>query len=237
MLNRVKFVYMQQFRYICLAAVLTGLAGCQSNQQVEDRLVAAFGETMFDAGRAAHGQGGIFSESGNLAKWESPVTVAVVEGANPANVDLSKSLLAELAQLSGLAIEWVEPGDAGIQLKIHFSSEREFIINGNQRATCYAGTGDSPDGRLDAASIYIGLAKEGEWRTDCLTHELLHALGWRGHTHRVRSAISYAHGETELTKWDRLMMRALYDPRLAPGISKADAIPVTRVIFREMIEE
>jgi hypothetical protein len=48
---------MQQFRYIFLVAVLVALTGCQSNQQVEDRLVAAFGETMFDAGPAGHGQG------------------------------------------------------------------------------------------------------------------------------------------------------------------------------------
>lgn len=228
---------MQQFRYIFLAAVVTALTACQSNRQVEDRLVAAFGETMFDAGPAAHGTGGVLSRSGNLAKWESPLTVAVVEGASEENVDLARAELAELARLSGLTIDWVEPDAAEIGLKIHFSRDRDFIINGNQRASCYAGTGNATDGRLDAAGIYIGLVKEGEWRTDCLTHELLHALGWRGHTHRVRSAISYAHGETELTRWDRLLMRTLYDKRLPHGISKTDAMPVVRAILHDMIEE
>ncbi len=228
---------MQQFRYIFLLVVLTALAGCQSSQEVEDRLVAAFGETMFDAGPASHGQGEVFSKSGNLAKWESPVTVAVMVGDTPENVAATKEILSELADLGGLELDWVKAGADGIELEIHFSDKREFVINGNQLAACYARTGDASDGRLKTVGIYIGMTGEDEWRTNCLTHELLHALGWRGHTHRIRSAISYAHGESELTKWDRLMMRALYDPRLPPGISKADAIPVVRAIFREMIKE
>ena len=228
---------MQQFRYICLLVVLVALTGCQSNREVEDRLVAAFGETMFDAGPISHGQGEILSENGNLAKWESPITVAVVEGDNPKNIAIAKEILAELAELSGLKLEWVERGASEIELEIHFSDKRRFVINGNQLASCYAWTGGAPDGRLTVAGVYISIAGEGEWRADCLTHELLHALGWRGHTHRIRSVISYAHGETQLTKWDKLMMRALYDPRLPPGISKADAIPVIRAIFHDMIRE
>ena len=228
---------MQQFRYIFPIVVLVALTGCQSNQKVEDRLVAAFGETMFDAGSASHGQGEMLSRSGILAKWESPITVAVVEGDTPKNIALAKVTLTELAELGGLELEWAELGTSGIELEIYFSDKRQFVINGNQLASCYARTGGTPNGRLTAAGIYISADGEGDWRTDCLTHELLHALGWRGHTHRVRSVISYVHGETELTKWDRMMMRALYDPRLPPGISKADALPVIRVIFHEMIKE
>jgi len=228
---------MQQFRFILLLASLVVLTACQSNQKVEDRLVAAFGETMFDAGPAEHGQGEVLSKRGILAKWESPISVAVVEGDRLENVALAKGALAELAELAGLTMEWVARDANDIQLKIHFSSERQFVINGNQLASCYAYTGSTTDGELDKAEIYIGREGNGEWRTSCLTHEFLHALGWRGHTHRIRSAISYAHGVTELTKWDRLMMRALYDPRLPHGISKADATPVIRVIFNDMLRE
>jgi len=228
---------MQQFRYICLIVFLVAFTGCQSNRQVEDRLVAAFGETMFDAGSARHGQGEILSKNGYLAKWESPITVAVVQGKNPENVAFAKEIIAELAALGGLELVWAEPGEGSVELEIFFSNERQFVINGNQLASCYARTGSAPDGWLTTAGVYISFTGEGDWRTDCLTHELLHALGWRGHTHRIRSVISYAHGETELTKWDRMMMRALYDPRLPPGISKADALPVIRVIFHEMIKE
>lgn len=227
---------MQQFREILLGIAMLAVASCQSSQQIEDRLVAAFGETMFDTGPAVHGKGGIFSADGTLAKWESPVYVAVVEGATPENIALATEKLSGMAKLSGLAFEWVEAADPRRELEIHFSKERNFVINGNEQAACYAGTAAPRNGLLAQASIHIGRVKDGEWRTDCLNHELLHALGWRGHTHRVRSVISYAHGETELTKWDRIIMRTLYDPRLLPGISKEDALPVARVILREMIQ-
>jgi hypothetical protein len=228
---------MQQFRYIFLTVAMVALTGCQTNQQVEDRLVEAFGETMFGGGSEGHGEGELFSKSGYIAKWKSPVTVAIVEGASAKNTDLTKKSLAELALLSGLTFKWIQPGAGRINLDIHFSSKREFVINGNQRAACYARTGNAPNGRIFSVGIYISRTGKDEWRTDCLTHELLHALGWRGHTHRVRSAISYAHGETELTKWDKLMMRTLYDPRLPPGMSKNDAMPIARAILREMIQE
>jgi hypothetical protein len=228
---------MQDFRYILPILAVFAITACQSNQQIEDRLVSAFEETMFDGGSGHHGQGRLFSESGNLARWETPVSVAVVEGANSANERVARERILELSALSGLEFVWAIAGDPEVELEIRFSNESDFIINGNQRAACYARVGNVRDGIIGSAGVYIGKIGDDRWRTDCLAHELLHALGWRGHTHRVRSAISYAHGETELTRWDRMMMRTLYDPRLPPGISKEDAIPIARVILREMIEE
>lgn len=235
--NYVKIVYMQQFRYIFVLFVLLGAAACQSNLEVENRLVAAFGETMFDAGREAHGKGDFFTKNGTLAKWKSPVTVAVMKPGAPANVERVKMKLAEMSQLSGLDFVWVEPAKMKPQLRIYFDAERDFVINGNELADCYTRVAATRKGYLYDASVHIGLAKKGVWRTDCLTHELLHALGWRGHTHRIRSAISYAHGETEMTKWDRLMMRTLYDKRLQPGISKKEAMPLVRAILTGLVED
>lgn len=228
---------MQQFRYILPILVLLSATACQSNREVEDRLVAAFGETMFDAGPEAHGEGEMLTKSGMLAKWKSPVSVAVVEAGEPANVELVRKKLVDLSAAGGLEFDWVEPGGRRPQLSVYFDSQRDFIINGNERADCYTRVAGTRDGYLHDASIHVGLAKQGEWRSDCLTHELLHALGWRGHTHRIRSAISYAHGETEMTRWDRLMMRTLYDPRLRPGVSKEEAMPVVRAILTELIEK
>jgi hypothetical protein len=227
---------MQQFRYILAFFALLTAAACESNQEVENRLVAAFGETMFHAGPEAHGEGQLFTKSGMLAKWNSPVTVAVMEAGEPANIEIVRKKLAEMSEASGLAFNWVEPGGRRPQLRIYFDTAQDFIINGNERADCYTRIEDRRNGYLYDASVHVGLAKEGEWRTGCLTHELLHALGWRGHTHRVRSAISYAHGETEMTRWDRLMMRTLYDTRLQPGMPKEEAMPLVRAILAELVE-
>ncbi len=213
------------------------LGACESGRQVEERLVAAFGETMFDAGTAPHGPRDARPDRDFLARWSSPVEVAIIEGDTAANRALAQRSVAEMATLSGVQMVWLDAGNDDAELTIHFSADREFVINGNELARCYSRIATGRDGTIVAAEVHIAQAAPGEWRVDCLTHELLHAFGWRGHTHRIRSAISYAHGEAEMTEWDRLMMRALYDPRLQPGIARDDALPVVRDILHGLLEE
>lgn len=213
------------------------LAACQTTQRVEDRLVLAFGEAMFNGGEVHDGAAPAGSPHDLLARWPSPVSVSVVEGDTAANVALAKEAVGILAALSALDVEWSPARDRSAALRIHFASRDGFVINRSEKAVCYTRTAVAPAGRILQADVYVSRMPDGGWNTECLTHELLHAFGWRGHTHRLRSANSYAHGESELTRWDRIMMRTLYDPRLEPGISKAAALPVARVIIREHLAE
>lgn len=230
---------MRIYRYISMFLFLGLLASCQTTQdRVESRLATAFEETMF-------GQHGPTSDRpqepigmvGRLSKWRSPVKVAIVQGATPENIEATRERLESLAALSNLEIELLDKDAGEGALKVHFSDKRDFVINGNQQAACYAHTEADDAGWIFLAEVHISLVEEGEWRIDCLTHELLHALGWRGHTHSIRSAISYMHGEHELTEWDEYLMRTLYDQRLQAGTPKADALPKVRAILRELLME
>jgi hypothetical protein len=228
---------MLDFKYILMLFSGAILAACQSPQLVEDRLVSAFGETMFGGRGPIYDRTAADEDDLRLAKWHSSVEVSVVEGATEENVDLVRKALVEFAELTALDIRLKEPKDDSAQLKIYFSSEKDFVINDNERAACFAHSRSDSESRLELAEVHISLVDDGEWQSDCLVHELLHAFGWRGHTHRVRSAISYMHGESELTRWDVYLMRTLYDPRLQPGISKTDAMPRVRMILQELLME
>jgi hypothetical protein len=159
----------------------------------------------------------------------------VVEGATDENTALVEGTLEQFAELTGLEINLTEPNNESAQLRIFFSSNKDFVINDNERAACFAHSRSDHDNQLEMAEVYVSRTDDGEWQTGCLVHELLHAFGWRGHTHRVRSAISYMHGEDELTRWDKYLMKTLYDPRLPVGISKADAMPIVRAILHEVV--
>jgi len=229
---------MADFKYIFILFIGAAAAGCQSPRVVEDRLVAAFGETMFDGNGPAHQQFSADSEDEKelrLAKWESSVKISVVEGATEENVAFVRETLAQFAELTRLEITFEKPHDTSAQLQIFFDTEKNFVINGNERATCFTRTRADRRNRLELSEVHVSWVADGKWQTDCIVHELLHAFGWRGHTHRVRSAISYMHGEKELTRWDVYLMRTLYDPRLKPGTSKDDALPVARVILHELL--
>jgi len=228
---------MTDFKYIFMLFVGAVVTACQSPRMVENRLVAAFGETMFDGNSVAHLNVAEGKKDHRLAKWESSVEISVVEGATEENVTLVQETLGQFAELTGLDITFGEPYDRSAQLQIFFGTDKDFVINGNERATCFARTRSDRRNRLVLSEVHVSQVADGKWQTDCIVHELLHAFGWRGHTHRVRSAISYMHGETELTRWDAYLMRTLYDRRLEPGTSKDDAMPVARAILHELLAE
>lgn len=216
--------------------LVAAISGCQSNQQVEDRLVLAFEEAMFDTGRISHSADPT-NEALMIARFASPVSVSVIEGATPDNQALVRRTLEDFAAVTGVTIAWRQPGDRGADLVILFTDAEAFIVNGNERSACYARISVGDDGIIRSSEVHVSRKAENLWRDECLVHELIHAFGWRGHTHRIRSANSYMHGEFALTRWDRLLMRTLYDPRLPPGMPKDDAIPKARVILREHLAD
>ncbi len=228
---------MLDFKYILILFLAAILAACQSPNMVEDRLVAAFSETMFGNRGPMYDRTAAGEKDLHLAKWHSSVKISVVEGATEENIALVQETLNQFAALTALKIDLTEPKNESAQLKIFFSSKKDFVINDNERAACFAHSRIDREGRLEMAEVHVSRIDDEKWQTDCLVHELLHAFGWRGHTHRVRSAISYMHGESELTRWDVYLMRTLYDPRLESGISKADAMPKARAVLHELLNE
>lgn len=227
---------MADFKYILMFFLGSIAVACQSPQMVEDRLVAAFGETMFDDNGVSHERVTTDKEEPRLVKWGSPVEISVMEGATAENVAAVQGALEQFGELTELEITLTEPENSSAQMQIFFDTKKDFVINSNERAKCFARSRSNRQNRLELAEVHVSQNADGEWETDCLVHEFLHAFGWRGHTHRVRSAISYMHGETELTRWDAYLMRTLYDPRLEPGISKDDAMPIARSILHKLLQ-
>jgi hypothetical protein len=221
---------------IILSVILGILSGCTSTRQIEDRLVLALGEALYPRKVAGHVVANEGAGADALVKWVKPLRISFFEGDDPDNSALARKIFAEFAALTGVDIVWLKPRDNSANIRLHFSDEPHFVINRNEFTACYAGFRSNKTGAIVEGRIYIGRDPEKNAPRDCATHEFLHAFGWRGHTHRLRSAISYMHGENELTRWDRLMLRTHYDKRMEPGISKADALPLARTIFRELLE-
>ena len=149
---------MRDFRYILMLLLPLALAACRSPEYVEDRLVTAFEETMFGLRGPITDQREVEGMKGRLAKWRSPLKVAVVEGAIPENVELTRKTLDGLAALSGLEIELLDDDDSAAALTVHFSEKKDFLINGNQQAACYAHTETDDNGWITNAVLVAVLA-------------------------------------------------------------------------------
>lgn len=171
--------------------------------------------------------------SGRLIRWQGPIRVRLA-GHFPDRfrVEVERQL-AELRQLSGMAIDITEAaGEAQPpQMTIEFSTSR-------------GGTAFDPEAPcrtliwetgyvIRRVQIYITPYPDGV-RRHCIAEELTQALGLADDSPIVRDSIfNDASARHRIAPWDALMVRILYDPRLRPGMHKTEAMPVVRRIIAE----
>lgn len=90
--------------------------------------------------------------------------------------------------------------------------------------------------RLVHAHIFIGSEVHGILRRSCLHEEIVQSLGLTNDSDTARPSIFNDDQEFVLmTEHDALLLRALYDPRLLPGMSAAEAMPIARRIFADLV--
>lgn len=163
-------------------------------------------------------------------------------------------LLARLAPLTGL--EFVETaGKADLVISIatrsgrrkisrmlgdrgfHSYRERYDIWRRSPNWTCGATVSARPDQpeRLYFAHVFLGAEARGIMRTACLHEEIVQTLGLANDYAAARPSIFNDDQEFALmTDHDAMLLRALYDRRLRPGMSADEAMPIARQIFAEM---
>jgi len=93
-------------------------------------------------------------------------------------------------------------------------------------------------GELDGAIVIVGTDIPLRRQQHCLLEELYQVLGPAADTCVIRpSVVCEADTVFELQPIDRLVLRTLYDSRLKPGMTKAEAMPIAREIIKELWAE
>lgn len=218
------------FRLLLPAALgLLLLAGCKTTEQNRDRVTAFFTEIAYGDNSALLDDSAL--KTGKLTRWEKAPTVSLKGAPTDGQRRQVDAAITRFAGATGLDVRLVESsGD----IRIDFSDEREFVIRRNIRADCYAHT-KRPSGRLEAVEISIGTRNVANGKS-CLDHELMHAFGFFGHSHRLRSVMSAAHGEDSLTEWDILALRIAYHPAVVNGATWNETRPVAQQLIIEAVQ-
>ena len=87
-----------------------------------------------------------------------------------------------------------------------------------------------------AAVAVIRAENPGLLRLSCIHEELAQGLGLANDSPAARPSIFNDDDEYALlTRHDELLLRMLYDPRLRPGMSAAEAAPMVRQIATELV--
>ena len=209
----------------CLVPVLLVL-GCAGADVPQERIVRFVDELTF---------GGPFDEhvpqDEKLVRWTSDLRVALAgPGADQAREKVAVQL-ATFTAATGIGADIVAL-DAAPNVTLSFVETADFLIN-REHVQCFAGT-DRDQGIIKQAVIQISI-EDPTMIDQCLAHEFMHVFGLHYHSGIVRSALSFAHDEQELTQWDVIALQTVYDARLSVGIDRDEALPIMRQIIAERL--
>lgn len=212
--------------YLAFAAAFAGPAAAQNRPAPPSAELLA---RQFERIAFSSEYGGAH-RAGRLIRWREPIVVAILgddTGAFRAEVE---GQLAELRALTRHPIDF-QRGEAPASLVIEFSTSRG-ATTFEPGAPCRTVMWDR-DFAIYRARIYITPAPD-ELRRHCIAEEITQALGLADDSPLIRDSIFHDWNRRQrIAPWDALMVRMLYDPRIAPGMDRAQAMPLVRQIILE----
>lgn len=173
--------------------------------------------------------------TGRIVKWDGPIRVRV-RGFNAIKyIAEVQAQLRELSQLTGLTIELVNWSNSAAppNMDINFTS-----ATGTSRFDPTAPCRTLFHDRgyvIQRVEIYIAPDDPAQ-RRHCIAEELTQALGLANDSTVFRNSIFNDDSRQQiLAPWDTLMVRILYDPRIRPGMSKVQALPIAREVIADLL--
>ena len=166
--------------------------------------------------------------SERLHKWRGRVRIALESGTDTLG-DKVRSLASELGGLAGFQISVVAPGERATLV----------VTRADGAEGGCALDLEPPDGGvIEHAVLTLGTALAPEQQRACLTSGLARALGLPG-TSKLLTPSVFSLGEPagELSATDRLVIRALYDARLRPGMSRKAAMSEVREVLTNLLRK
>ena len=168
-----------------------------------------------------------------LTRWDLPLRITIGGVVSKTVEKKVRERLEYFQSLTGVRLVWEGRDAKRYNVKIVLSATNGIRQRASHDTACFANTRQSSGG-ITSATIFLPYDRE-RLLNDCLDHELMHAFGFGGHSHRMNSALSYMHNLGRLTAWDEIMLRTLYSPALKTGIHRQDAWPVLQSLLSDEI--
>lgn len=239
---------------VVLLGALLLLVGCAAGERSQqagtpaDPTEAAQLETFR---RLAFGPPG-----GQLAKWQRPLRVALVDVPDPQARQIAQAHLATLESLSGLDVEEAEP--RGANLLVFFADDPvaaarrhrglyrhrvtdprrfEALLAERADSTCFGFLwgGWPTGGGVDFATVFVRTDRGERTLQGCLVQQTTQVMGLRHDLDPDADSIFSDSGRhDDLTDSDRMMLRLLYDARLKPGLRWPESEALARAALRDL---
>lgn len=199
-----------------------------------------------------------------LHRWSRPVLFGVTFG--PAYADERaeqdrqsiEAYVARLSEITGLPMSVTESARANFHIFIVGEDERralgprllelvpglgpaalDTVIDLPRSSYCLVFAADRDDSNdYDTAVAVIRAEHPDILRLSCIHEEIAQGLGLSNDSPRARPSVFNDDEEFGLlTYHDELLLQMLYDPRLEPGMTADEAMPIVRVIAKELLDD
>ncbi|MBT5414574.1 MAG: DUF2927 domain-containing protein [Rhodospirillaceae bacterium] len=185
----------------------------------------------------------------SLRKWTGPIRLKFGgPGAAGHETDIRRNA-AELGALTGLAFEFLAPNEPKENFVVLFAPQAGMVEAGKRflkdeamvkrivadsRGGCFF-LSFHKAGVLIYAAIVVNAERPADEIAHCLLEEMTQALGLPGDSDAIGPSIfNQTRYRSTLTAADRILIRALYDPRMAPGLPRTEAMARVRGVIQEL---
>jgi hypothetical protein len=173
-----------------------------------------------------------------IRRFDHPVRVTVV---NSGSVDRSAAMarvvddyarkipnlhlsIAAANQPADIEIRLIDEKDFTAALRAAFGAKVTKTFVARTDPQCMTSVKSSAEGQILRAVSFIIVDKGDAVFFDCAFHELLHAFGLSNHDQRnLWTTLNQKRMVGYLSVYDRALLTLLYDPRLRPGMTAAQA--------------
>lgn len=205
-------------------------------------ITAGFKQLVFDRNDRS-------SAKGFFVKWDMPITVRFTGEWPNLKRSIAEQDLKLVDHLTGIKISIVQNGDSLPNIytysNLFFQFQKEIITdwgseNFYKKTSCTAFHVSTLKRNIYFSKIVVTEADRATDRSkSCIIHELFHAFGMAGHNlayspSRMRPIRNKR--KSRLTINDKIILRALYDPRLHPGMKQHEAMIKARKIISELVK-
>ena len=182
-----------------------------------------------------HGKAG--REAKPLVKWKGPIIYSPSGTLTRKQVDDFFKLMKRIRLLTKLNMRMAKKGDKA-NLIINFMPKAELAKKVKKGINCYGTlTGSGKTFTIKHAKAYIPSDRPDK-TTHCLIEETVQLFGLTNDSVVIKNSMFYEKSKrNSLSVSDQILLKALYDPRLRPGMTKEQAQPVLHVVLKEILEK
>ncbi len=228
-------------RYLAIIMMMLGVSG--NHVSAQTALLKQFDDVVFGT---EHGP-----SKGFLFRWQNPPLIAFFVDPSfhlPPPVKAVRHHLSEITQLTGLDFKTASaPNQATLKLGLYPRSTfailqstdeakesiyRSFITT----SACLGVAVGDPNhkGTIKGGAIMIGTDIAPALRQHCILEELVQMMGLPNDACHYRPSLFCEDDHVmDLTHDDRILLKTLYDPRLTPGMTRAEVLPLAAKIIAE----